>query len=405
MPAQAVGGAVRIALLSGEYPPMQGGVGDYTREMARAFSSEGHAVAVIVPRALAGADSETDRMPWHVLPVVTNWRWGCWRAVGSAVRELQPDIVDIQYQAAAYDMRIPAINLMPWHLHRATDAAVVVTFHDLRPPYLFPKAGPLRNATVRRLGGLADAAIVTNAEDEATARAWWAGGAGHRPQLHHIPIGSNVPVSLPAGYERRAWRAACGYGDDDLVWAYFGFLNESKGGETLVQGLAQAPHHHKLLMVGGRVGTSDPTNEGYAGQVEALIEALGLADRVAWTGYVSTEEVSAALVGSDIAVLPYRDGISFRRGSLHAALVHGCAIVSTVPRTAIPELRPGENVLLVSPDDPHALADAALNLEQDEALRRRIGRGARRLSAMFTWDHIARRTVDEAFRPLLRPEI
>lgn len=392
---------MRIALLSGEYPPMQGGVGDYTREMARAFAAQGHVVSVIVPQSLASAYGEPDKAPWRVLPVVADWRWGCWRAVSRAVRQLRPDVVDIQYQAAAYDMRVPAINLMPWHLHRATSAAVTVTFHDLKPPYLFPKAGPLRESAVRVLGRLADAAIVTNAEDEATARTWWPGGAGHRPRLHRVPIGSNIPVALPTGYERGAWRAAHRYGARDLVWAYFGFLNESKGGETLVRALAGAPSHHKLLMVGGRVGTSDPTNEGYAGQVEALVTTLGIEDRVAWTGFLPADEVSAALMGSDIAVLPYRDGISFRRGSLHAALAHGCAIVSTTPRVAIPELRHGENVLLVPPDDPDALCAAALDLEQDATLRRGIAEGARELAETFTWNHITRRTVEEVFDPLV----
>jgi polysaccharide biosynthesis protein PslF len=399
---QPFGGEVRIVLVSGEYPPMQGGVGDYTREMARAFAAEGHTVWAMVPQALAKTYAEADALPWRVLPVVENWRWGCWRTISEVVREVEPEVVNIQYQAAAYDMRVPAINLLPWHLHRTTAAAVAVTFHDLKPPYLFPKAGPLRSYAVRVLGRLADAAIVTNAEDEATARAWWDGRTRRRPQLHRIPIGSNIPVAPPEGYARAAWRAARGYGDDDLVWAYFGFLNESKGGETLVEALARAPSHHKLLMVGGRVGSSDPTNVGYAGRVEAVIAELGVGDRVAWTGYVATSEVSAALMGADIVVLPYRDGISFRRGSLHAALAHGCAVVSTVPRLPIGELRHDENVLLVPPDDPQAVCGAALRLEQDEVLRRRVGKGARELAATFTWEHIARRTVEKVFDPLVR---
>lgn len=391
---------MRILLVSGEYPPMQGGVGDFTREMARALTAQGHAVWVAVPASLAPTYEGREAMPWRVLPVVANWGWGCWHTVVRTVEQVTPDVVNIQYQAAAYDMRVPAINLLPWRLHRATGAAVAVTFHDLKPPYLFPKAGPLRSRAVRALGRLSDAAIVTNAEDEVVARGWWDAAGNQRPRLHHIPIGSNIPVSPPAGYDRQEWRAAHGYRNADLVWAYFGFLNESKGGEVLVRALARAPQHHKLLMIGGRVGTSDPTNAGYAGQVEALIAELGIEGRVAWTGYVPTEEVSAALIGADIAVLPYRDGISFRRGSLHAALAHGCAIVSTVPRVAIPELRDEGNVLLVQPEEPEAVCTAALRMEADEPMRRRIGKGARELAATFTWEHIAQRTVNEVFRPL-----
>ncbi|HUT21565.1 MAG TPA: glycosyltransferase, partial [Anaerolineae bacterium] len=102
---------MRIVLVSGEYPPMQGGVGDYTREMAREFAAQGHAVWVVVSNALATAYAERDALPWRVLPVVEDWRWRCWRPIIDAVREVKPDVVDIQYQAAAYDMHVPAINL------------------------------------------------------------------------------------------------------------------------------------------------------------------------------------------------------------------------------------------------------------------------------------------------------
>jgi glycosyltransferase involved in cell wall biosynthesis len=238
--------------------------------------------------------------------------------------------------------------------------------------------------------------IVTNAEDLHTARQWSFGSTF--PPVHTIPIGSNIPVAPARGFERDEWRAGAGYGTADFVWTYFGFLNESKGGACLFRALARMPDHHHLLMVGDRVGSSDPTNRAYATFLEGLIAELGVTDRVRWTGYVPTEQVSAALLSADVVVLPYRDGISFRRGSLHAALAHGCAIVSTRPRVPLVELRDRENVVLVPPDDPKALGQAILWLEGRPELRRRIAEGARELAQRFTWAHIAQRTVDEAFR-------
>jgi glycosyltransferase involved in cell wall biosynthesis len=384
---------------------MQGGVGDYTREMARAFVAQGHTVSVLVSASLAGAYHNARKAAWRVLPVISSWGWTCWGEVLSVLRDVRPDVVNVQYQAAAYDMRSPAVNLLPWRLGRERDAPpIVVTFHDLKPPYLFPKAGPLRDGMVRVLAAQSDAVIVTNAEDRSLATAWRFAGRPGAPPIHEVPIGSNIPVVPPSGYDRAAWRAERGYGPDTLLWAYFGFLNESKGGETLIRALAAtgSPAHH-LLMVGGRVGTSDPTNEAYAARVEDLMVELGVRDRVQWTGYVPTEQVSAALFGADVVVLPYRDGISFRRGSLHAAFAHGCPIISTIPRVPIPELRDGENVLLVPPDDPRTLAQAATRLWQERALRRQLARGALDLAELFTWDRIARRTVDEVFGPLVRP--
>ncbi|MBK9234159.1 MAG: hypothetical protein IPO15_25795 [Anaerolineae bacterium] len=80
-----------------------------------------------------------------------------------------------------------------------------------------------------------------------------------------IPIGATSPAP-PAGFERDAWRGAWGLGHNDWLLCYFGFLNASKGGGALIACLARLvqegrPAH--LVMIGGQVGSSDPTNQSY----------------------------------------------------------------------------------------------------------------------------------------------
>jgi glycosyltransferase involved in cell wall biosynthesis len=120
---------------------------------------------------------------------------------------------------------------------------------------------------------------------------------------------------------------------------------------------------------------------------------------VLWTGFLPRAEVSAAFLAADLAVLPYRDGASFRRGSLMAVLAHGLPVVTTHPRRVpappgadVPRLEDGVNARLVPPDDPQALADAVAELIADAALRRRLGEGACELARAFTWDRIAAQT-------------
>ena len=149
------------------------------------------------------------------------------------------------------------------------------------------------------------------------------------------------------------------------------------------------------------MGSSDSTNKRYADRVESLMATLGVSERVRWTGYVPTEQVSAALLSADVLILPYRDGISFRRGSLHAALAHGCPIVSTTPQVPLPELHEGENILLVPPEQPEAVSQAAQRLVRDPELKQRIGQGAQALAKQFTWEHIVQRTLNEVFTLLL----
>ncbi len=376
---------MKIGILTGEYPPMQGGVGDFTMRLGETLANLGHEVHVITGIGPSLASDGSTGITVH--RSIEGWKWGCWQTALSLAQTLHLDVLNVQYQVAAYQMH-PAIHFVP---ARSDRPPVAVTFHDLKVPYLFPKAGPVRWWIVRLLARRAEQVIVTNREDylrlepELSSR-----------KLHLIPIGSNIPVAPPPSYDRDAERARWGIGPDDFLLGYFGFLNRSKGGEELIRALAHlvergVPAH--LLMVGGRVGSSDPTNRTYAAQVERLIADLGVSSRVHWTGYASPELVSAGLLATDVCVLPYRDGVSFRRGTLHACLAHGRAIVTTRPMIDLPEARDGETMLLVTPADPVALADGVARVAGDPALRARLEVGAARLASEFTWERIARQTA------------
>ncbi len=400
---------MRVCFVSGEYPPMQGGVGDYTRELGRALIRLGHQVAVItssnaVPpdtrRDMAPPDTRRDmafagtvsaRQEPAVRPIVSKWDWASWAHILHAARSFQSDVLHIQYQTAAYAMH-PAINFLPLRLRlNKHPPRSAVTFHDLRVPYLFPKAGAVRQWVNLLLARWSDAAIATNVDDyEQLKRA-------RLPTVPHlIPVGSNIHPQPPPGYERSVWRSRLGVAESEVLLCYFGFLNESKGGETLFRSMAELVHRGrkvKLLMIGGQVGDSDPTNLAYFERVKALSSELGLADLVLWTGYTPPEQVSANFLAADICVLPYRDGASYRRGSFMAALAHGLPIVSTQPKVPVATLLDRENILIVPPNDALATADAVEKLISAPALRTRLGRGALDLAKGFTWDSIAARTA------------
>ncbi len=367
---------------------MQGGVGDYTRELALALCDLGCEVHV----ATSTTGGPVPGLTVH--PVVERWNWGCWGTLLKLIERHAPAVVHIQYQAAAYAMH-PAINLWPRSLRRAgaNRPRTAVTFHDLKVPYLFPKAGRLRRWVVNELARTSDAAITTNREDFENLE----------PELPSppalIPIGSNIAPALPTGYDRDLWRARWGVGPGDLLLCFFGFVNDRKGVDTLLRALHLLTSEPKfagnarLLFVGGQTGASDPTNIAYLAQIETLIAQLGLKGRIDWTGYVPAEEVTASFRASDLCVLPFRDGVSFLHGTLHAALAHGVPILTTQPRVPLPELVNRENVVLVPPEDPEALASAIRQLAADPELRRRLGAGAQTLAEQFRWDRIAAETL------------
>lgn len=386
----------KIGLVTGEFPPMEGGVGAFTNELAIALSGLGHEIHIITDRRARPADAQRDfwnpRDPHQLThvqlhPRVNRWWWSAVGTVVDVVLRYELDIVNIQYQAAAYDMHVPAVNFLPWRLRGL--APLVVTFHDLRHPYLFPKAGRLRDWVVDHLARSAEGVVATNKADYERLLA-----LGVVPdRVRQIPIGSNVTAHQPSPSQVEAVRAGLGLTGEDCLLGYFGFINPSKGPDILVRLLAELEQGYQLVFIGGRVGSSDATNRAYLADVEDLIKELGLADRVHWSGFLEEVELSAYLNACDIMVMPYRDGVSLRRGTLMAILAHGRPLITTRPLMNETYLVHGQNVWLTTVDDLPALSDSIRKLARDKPLCDKLGHGAKEISTQFDWTRIAAQTA------------
>jgi glycosyltransferase involved in cell wall biosynthesis len=379
---------LHVMFVTGEYPPMPGGVGAYTQELAKALRSLGVQVTVLTAEAACDPETAVHAGGCRVLPVAQHWGWSVWRMVADLAREARCDWLHVQYQTAAFGMH-PAINLAPTYWQRQ-GLPVAWTYHDLLVPYLFPKAGKrLRTWITERPAHTARLPIVTNEADRLRLAARGIASAC-------IPIGSNIVSLHLSPAERTAWRSGYGFGPDDLVLAYFGFLNHSKGGLTLVKALQRVAREREdahLLMIGEQVGASDATNASYRREVQAQIARLGLEDRVHWTGNLADAEVASALNACDVLLMPYLDGASLRRGTLMAGLANGCAIVTTMPQGPLPELVDGRDLLYVEAEDEKALANTALRVANHPPLAARLRANARQRSRLFAWDAIAHQHI------------
>lgn len=385
---------MKIGLITGEYPPMQGGVGDFTRELARALNELGHEAHVITGHGARGRDDDA-----NVHRVIPSWGIRCWRSIADIARRHSFEVLNIQYEPVAYSMQV-SVNFLPSRFaRRSIELPIVTTLHDLLVPYLFPKAGSLRWKVVEYLARHSDAVIVTNEEDRTRL--------SHLPRPisnpHLIPIGSNIDPARVDSFDLPQERSRWTVQSNEHIVGYFGFLNLSKGGEVLMRALKALIDDGvrvKLLLIGGRTGSSDPTNTEYAAQVDRSIDALGLKDHVIATGYLDSNGVSRALLACDVMALPYLDGASLRRGSLMAAIAHGRAIVTTTPQYPIGGLTHDRSALFVPPNDPMSLANAIGQTLIDPERRARMERGASEAAKLYTWDRIAAQTI-EVYRSVI----
>jgi glycosyltransferase involved in cell wall biosynthesis len=284
-----------------------------------------------------------------------------------------------------------AINTLPSALKRERQKGlrVVTTAHDLLPPYLFPKAGKLRDWYTKRIICDADGAILTNAGDYHTvmndSRGAW------NPRAVFIPIGANVTPAPPANFDREIWRNQFDVQKNDMLLAYFGLLTHTKGIENILATMEQLPATTRLVLIGG-IGERIE-DQAYANAIRQLIAQKGLQERVIMTGHTEASDVSAYLIAADAVLLPFTDGYSYRRGSLITALAHGVPVITThapadIRQDPLPELIDGKHVLLVEPENTEQLVRAVQRIQQEPELRYWLARNGQSLTDVFSWERI-----------------
>lgn len=173
---------------------------------------------------------------------------------------------------------------------------------------------------------------------------------------------------------------------------FIGRFDRIKGGDVLLDAFARIAAVHpevRLTFVGPDVGIPQP--DGVRLQLAEALARLPAStrDRIQVLGHRSRDEIIAVRRDHPITLLASRYetfGVA-----LIEAMAAGSAVVSTRAGGLGEILRHGETGLLVSPEDPDAMAKACLRLLADPALRLRLGQAARAdVEARFAPEVIAR---------------
>ena len=174
-------------------------------------------------------------------------------------------------------------------------------------------------------------------------------------------------------------------GGETIRLVFVGFIRPEKGIEFLIRALplivSERPVH--LAIVGA-------AEEFLAEKVrlQAIIDELGLADRVSWEGYAAFgAELFDQIDLADILVLP-----TLSEGTprvLVEARARSVPVVSTNVGGIPTSVTDGEDGLLVPPRDPEALAAAISRMLGDGDFRRRLIRTGRERVAQWTVESFA----------------
>jgi glycosyltransferase involved in cell wall biosynthesis len=245
-------------------------------------------------------------------------------------------------------------------------------------PLLLEVNAPLVEERSRHSGGLALPAL-----------ARWAEGAAWRGADRVLPVTQvlarhvldrGVPahnvVVIPNGINRTHFKQAPQPDEAKrvlglsgrLVLGFTGFVRDWHGVDRIIDWMhtAQAPANTHLLIVG-----DGPVRA----QLEAQAQALGLGDRVTFTGVIDRDLVPAHVAAFDVALQPAVTAYASPL-KLMEYLALGKAIVAPRAPNLEEVLSDGINACLFEDGRAGAMEQALTRLCQDEALRRQLGQGA-----------------------------
>jgi glycosyltransferase involved in cell wall biosynthesis len=330
---------LRVAILTGSYPPEPCGVGDYAQHLVQHLAArEGLAIEAWVGTTWPGPPEP------RVRPVLDP-SWGrTLRNLRRGLAEFRPHVVHIQYPTQGYGRRF-----LPWLLPlllRLRAVRLVATWHEYFGEWL-PRALP--SAMV------AAAVVVVRPGYRERLRATTRLALGRR-RIHMVRNASSIPRVVHDQRSREELRQQAGCGPRRLV-AYFGFAYPAKGAHLLFDLLD--PEREKLVLI-GRLEPDDPYQR-------ALLDRCAeprWRDAIHRVGWQPDAAVAAWLAAADAVVLPFAAGGGVWNSSLHAAVLQGTFVLTTaVERRGYD---PQMNVYFAVPGD---LAEMRQALDQHAGFR------------------------------------
>ncbi len=293
---------IKVLLVTGSYPPMRCGVGDYTAGLARALRDSGKArVAVLI-----GEDGEEDAG----IEMIRIRGWSLRNALGAlrAVVKWKPDVVHLQFPTQGYRS-----DWLPWILPlllRLAHVRVVQTWHEIMP--MGRRSLPLCFTA---------GAVVVVRPNYIESTAGWCRRFLAKRRIVFVPSAPSIPRAGLAENERARLHAELAAGQDRVV-SYFGFAYPHKGIEALFE--VADPRRDRLVLICD-LREGDP----YHRLILDRCRNAPWDGKASVTGFLPAEEIASVLSASDAVVLPFTGGGGDWNSSLQAAAIQGVFVVTT----------------------------------------------------------------------------
>ncbi|WIG95075.1 glycosyltransferase family 4 protein [Myxococcus sp. SDU36] len=331
-------------VLTGEYPPRPGGVGDYTRQLSRALAGTGQEVHVWTPGE--GGVRDEDGVTVHRAPGLLTPKGlpGLSRGLDACPG---PRRLLLQYVPHALGLRAMNVPFCAWFAARRHDARWVYIHEAVHPwspraPWRHHVLAGATRLMVRLVASAADRVFLSIPQwaEHLPARA--------RPHAAWLPVPSNLPVDVSSDAVD-ALRAQLGGGPWLGHFGTFGRLTAESLEASLVP-LLRRDETRKAMLLG----------RGSRAFVEGLeTRHPELRGRLVARDSLALDDVAVHMAACDALLQPYPDGVSTRRTTVMAGLALGRPVVTNTGHLTEPLWREQGAVALAEGTAPAALVERA----------------------------------------------
>ncbi|MGA2235319.1 MAG: glycosyltransferase family 4 protein [Terriglobales bacterium] len=364
---------VRVAIV-GNHLPRQCGIATFTTDLCDAIAVEYGAAGVLV---VAVNDPQSRySYPARVRFELTEGDLSSYRAAADFLNSNNIDLVCLQHEYGIFGGKSGSHIL---RLLQHLNMPVVTTLHTvLREPDVD------QLIVMQEIAARSDRLIVMSEHSSQFLQEVF---RVPREKIDLIPHGiPDLPFAEPAFYKDS-------FSAGKTVLLTFGLLSPNKGFESMIQALPRilSRHSNVVYIIAGATHPHVRRREGdrYRLQLQALAKELGVEENVVFHNRFVTPQEMASLIGSaDIYVTPYRYEAQAVSGTLAYALGAGKAIIST-PYWHAAELLADGRGALVPFGDPAAIADMAIELLDNDALRQAMRERAYLYARHMVWNRVA----------------
>jgi glycosyltransferase involved in cell wall biosynthesis len=357
---------MRFVLLTGEYPPYHGGVGEYTWNVAQNLQRRGATVQVIVFQEPRGPQ---ERGTYFVGGPLNPASFR--RASRIIKRTAQNSVLLVQYVPQMYGLLGMNLAWVLW-LCRLQASSVWLMFHEVH--FVAARGASWKHHLLalitqnmsKRLANKADRCFVSISAYGGYIEKFTRVGI----QPEWLPVPSNVAVEVDQGDVDRL-RARLLNGGAHLLVGHFGTYRG-----TIRALLHRVVAESRLLYPNWKFVFIGRGSREFLSDLET--QGVLPRDSAAASGGLGSTETACWIKACDVMVQPYPDGVSTRRTSLMAPLALGKATISNLGHLSDSFWEDSSSIYLAAHPDPRELVAAVSTVLNDCKLRNRLQADAAR---------------------------